>query len=86
MRKAPSSLDYIATDTTIARKIKCFTVLHHLVLSDYDWLSVSIKTKGFSVIHTCDVTIIKEKVFKYAKPEEFLMKLKSQLGREMLGI
>ena len=39
------------------------------------------QSKLFSVAHTGDVPIIKEKACKYAKPDEFLMKLESPLGR-----
>ena len=84
MRESPSSLDYIATDTTIVRKIQCFTVGHHLGLPDHNCLCGTIETMGFSVTQKCDVPIIKEKAFKYAKPGEFLMKLESPLRREKL--
>ena len=78
-RESPSTLDYIATDTIIFSKIQNFSVLHHLGLSDHECLSVSIKTKGFCASPPSGPRVLKEKVFKYASPEEFLMKLKSPL-------
>ena len=78
-RESPSTLDYIATDTKIFTEIQKFSVLQHLGLSDHECLSVSIKTKGFCVSPPLNPHILKEKLFKYASPEEFLMKLKSPL-------
>ena len=84
IRESPSTLDYIATDTSIMSKIKTFTILHHQGLSDHDCLLACINTKGFIVPGTDHTSVIKEKSFKYATSNEFLCKLKSPVGQEML--
>ena len=74
----------MATATCILRKIKSFTILHHLGLSDHDCLLACIKTEGTIVPTTTDTPVIKGKSFKYATSDEFLRKLKSPLGQEKI--
>ena len=78
IRESPSTLDYIATDTSIMSKIKTFTILHH------QGLMACIYTKGFIVPATEHTSVIKEQTFKYATSDEFLCKLRSPLGQEQL--
>ena len=84
IRESPSTLDYIATDTSIMSKIRTFTILHHQGLSDHDCLLACIYTKGFIVPATEQTFVIKEQTFKYATSDEFLCKLRSPLGQEQL--
>ena len=49
LRESPNTLDYIAADTNIFRKIENVMVLPHLELSDHECLSDSIRSKGFYV-------------------------------------
>ena len=84
IRESPSTLDYMATDTSIMGKIKYFSILHHLGLSDHDCLLECINTKGLIVPVTTDEPVIKDKPFRYATSDEFLCKLKSPLGQEKL--
>ena len=83
-RESPNTLDYIATDTIIISKIETFNVLNNLGLSNHECLSVSIETKGFSAPALFNVHVEKEKPFKLASPEEFLMRLMSPLGKSKL--
>ena len=85
IRESPSTLDYMATDTSIMGKIKSFSILHHLGLSDHDCLLACINTKGLIVPMTTDEPVVKEKTFRYATSDEFLCKLKSPLGQEKLN-
>ena len=52
-------------------------VLSNLGLSDHECLSVTIKTKGFSVSEPLSVTITKKDLFERATPDVFLFKLNS---------
>ena len=85
LRESPSTLDYIAADTSIIKKIETFSVLHHMGLSDHDCLLTSINTKGFIVPVIDQTMVIKEKSFKYATSDEFLCKLRSPMGQEKLN-
>ena len=57
-------------------------MLHHLGFSDHDCLLVSIATKGFVTPQEVVVPVNKEKTFKYATNDEFLMKINSTLGKK----
>ena len=59
-------------------------VLPHYGISDHECLSVSLNTKGFYAQAVPQIRIIKEKLFKLAKPRTFLLKLKSPRGKENL--
>ena len=84
LRESPSTIDYIAVDTSIMNKIKTFSILHHMGLSDHDCLMASINTQGFNIPAIDHTTVIKEKVFKHATSEEFLCKIRSPVGQEKI--
>ena len=84
LRETRSTLDYMIADTELLDKVKYFTVLQHLGLSDHECLSLSLKTKGFTTVPYPDPKIIKERPVKYASNQDFLMKLTSPLGKEKL--
>ena len=52
-------------------------VLSNLGLSDHECLSVTIKTKGFSVPELLSVPITKKDLFERATPDVFLFKVNS---------
>ena len=87
LRESPSTLDYIAADTTISIKIESFMVLPHLGQSDHECLSATIKTKGFYVECQNKANSIncKEASFKRVNSAKVLLKLKTDLGKEKLN-
>ena len=85
LRESPGTLDYMLCDTEIIKKVKVFSVLHHLGLSDHECLSVTISTQGLIVTPTPDTPIINEGRFKYADTDEFILKLKSPFGKEKIN-
>ena len=60
LRETPSTLDYVITDIRIMKKIKTFSVLHHLGLSDHECLLVSIETKNLYLTPPTKTLIIKD--------------------------
>ena len=66
------------------RDIEYFSVLHHLGVSDHECLSVSFKTNGFHVNEVQKVNVLKNESIVYSNKKDFLMKLRSPLGREKL--
>ena len=69
-RESLSTLDYVATDTSLLLKINSFVTLHHLGISDHECLSISIKTKGFYAQDVPETPIIKNEQFKYSTTDE----------------
>ena len=85
LRETPSTIDYMMADTEILEKVKCFSILPHLGLSDHECLSTSVKTGIFNMETAETVTVIKERPLKYASPNEFVMKLNSPVVQEKLN-
>ena len=84
-RESPSTLDYMAGDEELLRKIKSFIILPHNGLSDHDSLRVTIETRMGSPTPEEPINIINQQHVKYATAEQFKMKLKSPLGNHKLA-
>ena len=82
LRETPSTLDYMAADPMFLKSIESFRVLHHLGLSDHECLSASIKTNGFHAKEVQKVNIVKKEPVVYANKRDFLLKLRSPVGKE----
>ena len=82
LRETPSTLDYIIADINILHNIMSFMVLSNLGLSDHECLSMSIKSKGFSIPQITPVPVTKKEPFEYANVDEFRLKLNSPSGRQ----
>ena len=84
MRESPSTIDYVATDCDMQRKIKKFIILPHFGLSDHDCLSVSINTKFICTEGAEDIPIINSTNFRYVEPSGFVRRLQSPGGKDKL--
>ena len=84
LRESPSTLDYMATNPQLMKKVRLMTVLPHYGLSDHNCLCLSLKTKFSVDAVSTDVIINKSARMNYSSSCEFLRKLCSPRGREKI--
>ena len=82
LRENPSTIDYMLCDIELLKRIKYFTTLHHLGLSDHECWAGGILTKGFSCDRTPDPPLVNNKPFNYVSTQQFCMRLSGPLGVE----
>ena len=84
LRESPSTLDYMATNPQLMKKVRLMTVLPHYGLSDHNCLCLSLKTKVSVDAVSTDVIINKSARMNYSSSCDFLRKLCSPRGREKI--
>ena len=84
LRESPSTLDYMATNPQLMKKVRSLTVLPNYGLSDHNCLCMSITTKFSIDTVSTEVNINKSERMNYASSFEFLRKLCSPMGREKI--
>ena len=97
LRESPSTIDYMASDDDLMKKIKSFVILPHNGLSDHDPIRVTFETMCVTrVTRVIRVTfepcvseeaikIIKNQNIQYVTPEQFKRELNSPVGKKILS-